>query len=661
MNDTQDRPDARPLDEDSVSVLASAFVGDMPADNKEPFGTSTAAMTPEEIERLAEQVRRQFPNVFGANTSPAPAQAAAPAQSAQPSAAPSAPPAAPQQQTSAPARAQEATRRAAAAPLSDAAPRAGVQPYASDVSGVVPTRQRTATPAPAGSAQPFIRETTPPIPDSARGSASEADYVRSDSEYTLPPYIPERAVKRTAQSKRKAKKSSRGGKRRAARTEAPKTVRPAPRSAQPTKRTARGEKSGRRLPVVILCAVLGVLVAAALVFLPSIRFAASLLSGDYAKASTIYMQSVGASRLQSPVGEKIALLTADRALSRYLNGSADYDSACAQLDGIAQISSFTAAANAVKTQLTQQHESKLAYDAAQTALAEEDYATAVEQLQKISPNYSKYDEAARQLDDTVQLYKQDVLAAIASYTSDADFEPLFAVADRALTLLDSDADIRAAYDNAETAFYNYAFNLIRQSALSGDYAVAARVLKNAYAACPNGARIAQLYATYSPYLLATDLLDLPASDQTALSETTSVLTNYVPGSDADASGKSDYEAGLVLRAPVSDSFSRTYAINSQYSMLTGCISAIGASAGLEDTGCYARVTITGDGYTLYSSSSVYGTTSPVSIEADVSNVDTVTIRLELRTHDNTEYAAGLLDFLLFPDTQGLLDLLEAAA
>ncbi|MEA5051670.1 MAG: NPCBM/NEW2 domain-containing protein, partial [Oscillospiraceae bacterium] len=543
---------------------------------------------------------------------------------------------------------------------SDAAQR-GVRPYAAETSAVPPKAARQENEAPAGAPQPFVRDAVPPLPGSAPDSVADAaDRVRSDTQYELPPYIPARAVKRSAQSKRKAKKNSRSAKKRGG---APEKERPA-RGAAPQKarRPAAHVESAaprRRLGIIIPCAVLGLIAALALVFLPSIRFAANLLSGNYEKAASVYQQSVGSSRLQSPVGEKIVQIVSNRALSSYLGGSSDYEASCARLDGIALIPNFTASANAVKTELTQQYASATAYEAAQQALAIQDYESAVEQLKAVSENSKYYDQAVSQLADTSELYKNETLTAIETYTSSADFEPLFTAADKALTLLDGDADIQKAYDNAETAFYNYAFGLMKQSVLNGDYATASRILTNAHAACPNGEKIAALYATYSPYLTAADVLDMAASGQTALSESTSVLSNYMPGTDADSAGKTNYGTGLVLRASVSDSFSRTYALGGTYSTLTGYISAVGA-AGAKDTGCYARLTITGDGYTLYSSPYIYGDTQPAAVDVDVSGVESLTIRLEIVTHDGTQYAAGLLDFLLFPDMTGLNDLLEAA-
>ncbi len=72
------------------------------------------------------------------------------------------------------------------------------------------------------------------------------------------------------------------------------------------------------------------------------------------------------------------------------------------------------------------------------------------------------------------------------------------------------------------------------------------------------------------------------------------------------------------------------------------------------------MTVTGDGYTLYSSPAVYGDTAPAYMEIDVSGVDEVTVRLEVTTHDSTEYNAALLDFLVYKSMDDVRALLEPA-
>ncbi len=438
-----------------------------------------------------------------------------------------------------------------------------------------------------------MRDANPPIPDGANDEADAATYVRSDSGYELPPYIAPRAVKRTQQSKRKAKKAAKSAakarsgatprsasSKSAAHRSAPaKSVAPKrthTTSARPV-RSAADPARTKKIVSIALAGLGGLIVLCALVFLPTIRFAVDLLSGSYDAAASVYENSVGSSRLQSPLGEKVVAFTAERALNRFLSGEMDYDAASAQLDGIARISAFTAAANEAKTELTQQYESQNAYTAAQEAMARQDYETAVEQYQLVAPVYKYYEDAASRLADAEVSYRDETLTLMREYTASADFEPLFARADKALVLLGADEEIQRAYDDAESAFYNYVFNLMRQSVLGGDYEMAGRMLTNAAAACPAGERIAELCATYGPYLAPQELLNMTAVSQTALDSSASVLSNYMAGADADNAGRADYGYGLVLRAPQSDSFSRTYALNGEYEELTarprGCRTA----------------------------------------------------------------------------------------
>ena len=70
---------------------------------------------------------------------------------------------------------------------------------------------------------------------------------------------------------------------------------------------------------------------------------------------------------------------------------------------------------------------------------------------------------------------------------------------------------------------------------------------------------------------------------------------------------------------------------------------------MTDPNCYGRLSIYGDGSLLYSSSSVNGASDPVAVDVDLSNIDTLTIRVDMKTTNSTELTLALMNFNLFKD------------
>ena len=458
-----------------------------------------------------------------------------------------------------------------------------------------------------------------------------------EDEYQAPPYIAPRAVKRGTKGKKKTSSSSKKKGKSSTKV-----------SAVAASGKTEGKKKGGKGVLIALACVVGVIVIAAAVFFPSLKFSISLLSGDYDAAGVQYASSVAPSSLQSLVGNKVAEYVVNKTVASYTDGSADYETVSAIFDKLSSMTALDAIVSAGRSTLDTQHTSNVAFDAANEALSADDFKTAVEQFMLVDPINANYTAAQTKLSDAKSSLKAQILENTSNNFAQGYYTATFTDYDIADALLANDSDIANQYATHEAAYVTYIVDLVKTYIMDSNYTDALSAINASTKLCHKSSELAALSEAYTGWISPINVFTLAASDEDGAADGNSE-TDWVSGSDSDNRGSFEYASGKIFKITTSDVFSKEYALDGQYEKLSGFFGAHGSSAAVTDPNCYGRLSIYGDGSLLYSSSSVNGASDPVAVDVDLSNIDTLTIRVDMKTTNSTELTLALMNFNLFKD------------
>lgn len=488
---------------------------------------------------------------------------------------------------------------------------------------------------------PQIKQAVPSLEDNeyyaAMNSAAapvEEDFPIGEDEPELPPYIAPRAVKRGGKKKKKgAKKSSASSK-----------------SRSKGKKVTAGGKKGRG-GLIALIAVLAVIAIAAAVFFPTINFTLSLLSKDYSSAAAKYESSVASSDLQLKVANPVAGYFAEKIATSYESGELSYDEAISALTSLSTASGLADAVAEATTRIEKINVSNEAFVAGTAALDAGDLPTAVEQLSLVDEVSANYAVAQSKLATAKESLKSSILESTKSNFANGYFTAVFTEYDVADRLLPGDSDIAAQYATHENDFKTYITSLVNQHILAGEYSEAYSTITYAVNLAHKCEDLIALNNSYSPWIAPVNLFTLSSVDSNSADSGYSEA-DWNKASDLDHLSAS-FSSGKVFTVTSSNSFEKEYQIDGNYEQLTGTLTAHMNSTGVGSGSVSGRLYIYGDGSLIYSSSSVSGTTEPVSFNVDISDVDDLTFILDVDTENSIPLSLAITDFNLYKNMDDL--------
>jgi tetratricopeptide (TPR) repeat protein len=182
---------------------------------------------------------------------------------------------------------------------------------------------------------------------------------------------------------------------------------------------------------------------------PVNQFEAAIEKGDFVEAAQIYRDEIryGDSG-QIAEAEKLVVNQAGSIESAYTKNELEYDEALTQLQELeklrivssAELSPFIESINELRT-------SRMAYQSAQTSIGREDYAQAINELNKVIQRDENYANAQQQIVSSVTSYKNQVFAELSTYDANKSYSAAITKLNDALKVVPNDADFLAKIDD----------------------------------------------------------------------------------------------------------------------------------------------------------------------------------------------------------------------
>ena len=230
----------------------------------------------------------------------------------------------------------------------------------------------------------------------------------------------------------------------------------------PRKKASKGLIIGIISGVVALVAVSVVLV---ILMNPVTRFMRAIQKGDIVTAAEIYFDSiVDSSDRMGKLNDNLASY-ADEHLQKYLNGEISYDEMSEQLWAVNSAGVFNDDIYAAINQASNVDYWRRTYEEANEALSNGDYANAILlYCQVLDDEFENVDAAVEKLQEASDLYRNEVVEAVAAYTAEHNYESAYALLNNALEILSGDSTLLKAYDDCVAAEYTYTIDCIIEEA-----------------------------------------------------------------------------------------------------------------------------------------------------------------------------------------------------
>ncbi len=454
---------------------------------------------------------------------------------------------------------------------------------------------------------------------------TQDDYDDENDELEPPPYIAPRAVKRGGKKKKGSKKSS-------------------AKSSSKRRSGVSSAKKGRG-GLIALAVILVIVIAGAAVLFPTLSFTYSLLTKDYTSAAVKYETGVATSELQAKVSDKVASFFANRVLNSYIDGKLSYDEAADALLSLSSVSGLGDAVALATDTLSKMHSSDEAFTAGIAALDGGDLITAVEQLSLVDSVSPNYDLALTKLATAKESLKTSILESTKSNFANGYFTACFTAYDTAERLLPDDSDIATQYATHEGEFEAYITSVINAYILEGKYGDAYANIVYAVNLAHNSTNLKALYDSYTPWIAPINVFTLTSEDSNSADSGYSEA-DWNENTDTDNQAN-NYTSGKIFTVTASNTFEKEYQIGGDYELLTGVFVAHANSAGIEKDGVSGKLYIYGDGSLLYSSSAANGTAQPEAFSIDVSDIDDLTVMLDMDTADSTALSLAITNLSLY--------------
>lgn len=235
------------------------------------------------------------------------------------------------------------------------------------------------------------------------------------------------------------------------------------------------------------------------------KFRQSIQRGDYAKAARMYRETaLGNLEREREMIQVLADL-ADQAVSDYLSDAVEYESAQTRLDTIQYVVDNSGigfdSVSDYEERLARANDSKIAYDAGNRLLEDENYAAAIEEYQKVIEGDCRYATARERLKDIVAVYKREIIEKAEQSAGEGRYDEALRTIDEGLKLLSEDGelstlrvafvqnDVARALKEADEAFVTP----------QTDYEKSIAILKSAMQKYPDHASLQEQYNYYMEF------------------------------------------------------------------------------------------------------------------------------------------------------------------
>lgn len=442
-----------------------------------------------------------------------------------------------------------------------------------------------------------------------------------------------------------------------------------PREPKPRRKPSKG------LIIGICAAVVALIAAVAAVVIltnPVRRYMNCIEEDDIEQAFEIYLEDIaGNENRTEKLTETIDSYTTEQ-LQLFESGEISYDLLTSRLYAIQQSCPFNEQVYVALDEAWQLNYYRETYAAAEEAMADGDYATAVSLYSEVAGmDFENGEDAVDKLAQATESYRDSILNQVQQLIDEHSYSSAQMLIEDALWVLPNDTALYAAMEDCRQAEYDYAIDCLIEQALaytgSNDYVGAITYLDEQIGYYPDEVRLQQTreecLAAFEKYVIEESFRVATAGDfahaysltasglsyftSATVTELQQIYVSHIPVNLGDmeifknsskggswASYTNDVDkyledkfGGTYAHSVSIGCGSLTYLLNFKYQTFTG---TVGFPKGLEADSAResATLTIYGDGQEIAVYRDVTDTTKPESFTLDVSAYEQITLTWE---------------------------------
>ena len=442
-----------------------------------------------------------------------------------------------------------------------------------------------------------------------------------------------------------------------------------PSEPKPKKKPSKGL-------IIGICAAVVVVIAAVIVISiltnPVRRFMNSIEKDNAEDAFLIYIEDIAGHESRTEKLNETIDAYADEQLQLYINGEISYDLLTSKLGAIEQAYAYNQKVYEALDQAWTLNYYRETYTSAEEAMANGDYATAVNLYSEVAGmDFENGEDAVNKLAQATESYRDSVLAEVQTLIDDHSYTSARMLIEEALWILPGDVALQAAVETCNQAEYDYSIDCLIEEALvytaGNDYIGAIQFLDEQIGYYPDEVRLQQTKdsclvefenyviqesfraATAGDFAYAVSLTSSGLSYFTSatVTELHQIYVSHIPVNLGDMEiFKNDSKGGSWASYTnetdkyLEDKFGGTYShslsvgcgsviylLNFKYQTFTGTV-GFPKSLAADDARSSATLTIYGDGQEIAVYRNITDTTKPETFSLDVSAYEQLTLTWE---------------------------------